>query len=120
MFILTRRTAPRAARTTFSMIGLKVRQGPHQGAQKSTRTGCLRDASRTSLAKVCVVVSMTRSSPAAAGAGGFVARADGALIDVDPVAKSGGGRRLAIRAVTWRVGTVFTISRAREPRQNRG
>src|SRR5882724_8346838 len=105
MFILTRRTAPRAARTTFSMIGLKVRQGPHQGAQKSTNTGCLRDASRTSLAKVWVVVSMTRSSPGAAA--GCLARAEGALIVYRPVAKSGGGRRLAIRAVTWRVGGVF-------------
>ena len=50
-------------------------QGPHQGAQKSTMTGTCIEASSTSRAKVCVVVSLM-SSPAvaagvAAGAAGF-------------------------------------------------
>ncbi len=39
MFILTRRTAPLAARTAFSMTGRSVLHGPHHGAQKSTSTG---------------------------------------------------------------------------------
>src|SRR5262249_43739412 len=88
MFILARRTAPLVARTAFSMIGLSVRHGPHHGAQKSTRTGCLREASSTSLAKVWVVVSMTRSSPRAAG--GSLARTVGALMVAGyPVARGG-------------------------------
>ena len=39
MFILTRRTAPLAARTAFSITGLNILHGPHHGAQKSTSTG---------------------------------------------------------------------------------
>src|SRR5581483_1147467 len=67
MFILTSFTAPLAATTAFSMIGDSVRHGPHHGAQKSTRTGCFREDSITSLAKAWVVVSMTRA-PFCAGA----------------------------------------------------
>ena len=66
IFILTSRTAPRAAFTTFSSTGVSCLQGPHQGAQKSTITGTLRDASITSATKVCVVVSLMRS-PAVSG-----------------------------------------------------
>ena len=42
MSILTSRTRPPAARTTFSSVGVSVLQGPHQVAQKSTRTGTSR------------------------------------------------------------------------------
>src|SRR5688500_7095369 len=70
MFILTSRTLPRAFRTAFSSTGVSCRHGPHQGAQKSTRTGTVRDASSTSARKLCVVVSLMRS-PAADGAGCF-------------------------------------------------
>src|SRR5262249_911462 len=66
IFILTRRTAPRAAFTTFSRTGVSWRHGPHQGAQKSTITGTFRDASITSTTKVCVVVSLIKS-PALSG-----------------------------------------------------
>ena len=60
-----------AARTAFSRIGVSCWQGPHQGAQKSTSTGTLREASSTSARKSWVVVSLMRS--ASAGRGGAVA-----------------------------------------------
>ncbi len=67
MFILTSFTLPLAARTSFSIAGPSVLQGPHQGAQKSTSTGRRRDSSITSLTKPWVVVSATRlSAPAGA------------------------------------------------------
>src|SRR5712671_611140 len=66
IFILTSLTAPLAERTAFSRIGVSCLQGPHHGAQKSTRTGCRRDSSSTSFLKVCVVVSLTRPSAVAA------------------------------------------------------
>jgi hypothetical protein len=59
---LTSFTLPFAARTTFSIAGVSVLQGPHHGAQKSTRTGRVRDSSITSFMKVWAVVSETRSS----------------------------------------------------------
>ncbi len=62
MFILTSFTRPAASLTTFSMMGVSCLQGPHQGAQKSTSTGCWRDASSTSRVKAAVVVSLIRSS----------------------------------------------------------
>ena len=52
MSILTSLTRPPAARTTFSRAGVSCLQGPHQVAQKSTRTGISRDASMTSCMKV--------------------------------------------------------------------
>ena len=66
MFILTSLTAPLAAFTTFSRIGVSCLQGPHQGAQKSTSTGWRLDSSMTSFMKVCVVVSFTTSAATAA------------------------------------------------------
>ncbi len=59
MFILTSFTRPPAAATTFSSAGWSCLQGPHQGAQKSTSTGCLRDSWMTSAVKLAVVVSLT-------------------------------------------------------------
>src|SRR5690606_30291425 len=43
---------------TFSMIGPSVRHGPHHGAQKSTTTGIVFDASSTSRSNVAVVTSI--------------------------------------------------------------
>ncbi len=65
MLILTRRTLPPCARTTFSRMGVSCLQGPHHGAQKSTSTGTLRDASSTSLAKVAAVAFLMMSPSAA-------------------------------------------------------
>ena len=48
------RTVPLEARTTFSRICPNCLQGPHQGAQKSTITGCSNEASTTSAMKVAV------------------------------------------------------------------
>src|SRR5690242_10529991 len=67
MFILTSFTLPPAARTAFSRIGVSCLQGPHQGAQKSTSTGCCMDSARTSWRKFAVVVSFTRSSEEGTG-----------------------------------------------------
>ena len=66
IFILTSFTAPPAAATTFSSAGCNCLQGPHQGAQKSTSTGNLRDSWMTSAAKLAVVTSFTVSGWAAA------------------------------------------------------
>ncbi len=69
MFILTSLTLPPAALTTFSRTGVSCLQGPHQGAQKSTSTGCFIDSAMTSWRKPWVVVSLMRPSPPAAAAG---------------------------------------------------
>src|SRR6476660_8969688 len=66
MLSLTSLTAPLAARTAFSSIGVNCRQGPHHGAQKSTRTGTSREASTTSRMKSLVVVFLMRSVSAVA------------------------------------------------------
>jgi len=50
-----------AARTAFSSAGPRVRQGPHQVAQKSTITGWVFDASITSFMKEASVPSLIRS-----------------------------------------------------------
>ena len=63
MLSLTMRTAPLAARTTFSRIGPSCLQGPHHGAQKSTMTGCSNEASTTSAMKLAVVTSLTGAAP---------------------------------------------------------
>ena len=63
MFILTSSHGAFGGANGLLWIGLSVLHGPHHGAQKSTRTGRRRDSSITSLAKACVVVSRTRSSP---------------------------------------------------------
>ena len=52
MLILTSLTAPFAALTTFSIAGCSCLHGPHHGAQKSTITGTVREASSTSLANL--------------------------------------------------------------------
>ena len=52
-FILTTRTLPSYSLASSSMIGPTARQGPHQGAQKSSRTG--RSDLRTRLSKVASV-----------------------------------------------------------------
>src|SRR6516165_9456854 len=62
IFILTSLTLPFAALTAFSRTGVSCLHGPHQGAQKSTRTGWRLDSSMTSFTKVCVVVSLTNAS----------------------------------------------------------
>ena len=59
---LTSLMAPFAARTAFSRIGVSWRQGPHQGAQKSTTTGTSREASMTSRMKSLVVVFLISSA----------------------------------------------------------
>src|SRR5580698_4898964 len=62
MSILTSLTLPLAASTARSSAGPSVLQGPHQVAQKSTITGCSREASMTSLAKPASLPSLIRSS----------------------------------------------------------
>ena len=68
MSIFTSFTRPPAERTTFSRVGVSCLQGPHQVAQKSTRTGRVREASTTSFMKVFWSPStiMAASSPPAA------------------------------------------------------
>src|SRR5215203_5728281 len=68
MSILTSFTAPLASLTTFSIIGCSVLHGPHHGAQKSTMTGTVREASITSLANLVWSLSLMRSAGAACGA----------------------------------------------------
>src|SRR6476661_1465753 len=68
MLSLTSFTAPLAARTAFSMMGVNWRHGPHHGAQKSTRTGTSREASITSRMKSFVDVFLIRSASAAPAA----------------------------------------------------
>ena len=53
-------------------------QGPHQGAQKSTSTGCCFDASMTSLTKLCVVASVTSDNQGFLGAEAFAKMRRGA------------------------------------------
>src|SRR3990167_10608034 len=69
MSILTSLTAPLASLTTFSIIGWSVLQGPHHGAQKSTMTGTVREASITSLANLVWTLSLMRSAGGGWGAG---------------------------------------------------
>src|SRR5690349_1340903 len=72
MLILTSFTAPLASVTTFSIIGCSVLHGPHHGAQKSTITGTVREASSTSLANLVWSLSLIRSAGGgAAGAAPF-------------------------------------------------
>ncbi len=82
MLILTSRTLPPAARTTRSMIGPSCLQGPHQGAQKSTMTGWLRDASITSFMKFWVSLSLTTSPLAAGLASAFLISPDNRAIPI--------------------------------------
>ena len=62
MSILTIRTAPLAARTVFSSSGPSCLHGSHQGAQKSTMTGTVREVSITSAMKVRSLLSLIRSA----------------------------------------------------------
>src|SRR5689334_4712636 len=71
MLILTSFTAPLAAFTTFSIAGCNCLHGPHHGAQKSTITGTVREASSTSLANLVWSLSLMRSAGAACGAAPF-------------------------------------------------
>src|SRR5262247_2881198 len=71
MLIFTSLTAPLASLTTFSMVGCRVLHGPHHGAQKSTITGTVRDASSTSLANLVWSLSLMRSAGAACVAAPF-------------------------------------------------
>ena len=66
MFIFTSLTRPPAACTARSRTGVSCLHGPHQGAQKSTRTGWLRDSRTTSAENAAVVVSFTSSPTGAA------------------------------------------------------
>ena len=68
MLIFTSLTAPLASLTTFSIIGCSVLQGPHQGAQKSTITGTVCEASITSLANFVWSLSLMRSGGSPCGA----------------------------------------------------
>jgi hypothetical protein len=52
-------------------MGMSCLHGPHQGAQKSTRTGVLADASTTSVMKVFEVTTVALDS--ATGSSWFVA-----------------------------------------------
>src|SRR5579883_2855215 len=63
IFILTSLTLPPAAATAFSSAGANCLQGPHQGAQKSTKTGCLVEATSTSSRNDAVVTSLTAAPP---------------------------------------------------------
>src|SRR5262249_42649191 len=78
MLILTSFTAPLAALTTFSMAGCSCLQGPHHGAQKSTITGTVREASSTSLANLVWSLSFMRSAGAACSAAPF------SMVSMDP------------------------------------
>src|SRR5215207_3017472 len=71
MLILTSLTALLAALTTFSIAGCSCLHGPHHGAQKSTITGTVREASSTSLANLVWSLSLMRSAGAACGAAPF-------------------------------------------------
>src|SRR5580698_4880458 len=86
MFTLPTLTAPVFSEASSSISGAIMRQGPHQGAQKSTNTGV--DDSRTSLRKFSSVNS-----------GSFDIFALLEQFGVTPAFESaaGGGRRQAIR-----------------------
>ena len=56
--IFTSFTRPSNDPVTLSSTGESARHGPHQGAQKSTTTGNVFEASMTSCSKVSVVTSM--------------------------------------------------------------
>src|SRR5665213_1334134 len=66
MSILTSFTGPLAAFTAFSRAGVSWRHGPHQVAQKSTITGTVLEASRTSATKLASEPSLMRSAAWAA------------------------------------------------------
>src|SRR3546814_16889125 len=68
MLTLTSFTAPAALRTTRSSNGVSCLHGPHHGAQKSTSTGTVIEASTTSAMKVLLVASLITSAAAAAAA----------------------------------------------------
>src|SRR4051812_48673558 len=56
---LTTLTLPSFSSASCSSTGPSARQGPHQGAQKSTSTGCEAEAVTTSAAKLAVVTART-------------------------------------------------------------
>ena len=65
---LTSTTLPSVSSITFSMIGPRVRHGPHHGAQRSTTTGTSLDRSITSVSKVASVTSTAAMREKASGA----------------------------------------------------
>src|SRR3569833_2479256 len=69
MLILTSRTLPAFSLITFSMVGVRARQGPHQGSQKSTSTGATNEASMTSALKARSEDSLISAAGGAAGVG---------------------------------------------------
>src|SRR5271170_3692150 len=68
MFILTRVTLPPESATAFSKAGASCLQGPHHGAQKSTRTGWRVDAVNTSARNEAAVTSLTAEAALVWGA----------------------------------------------------
>src|SRR3954471_9819858 len=67
--ILTSTALPFVSSTTFSMIGLKLRHGPHHGAHRSTITTLCIDRSTTSAWNVASVTSTAMSSTLSAALG---------------------------------------------------
>ena len=61
-FVIRSVCAISLARASSSMTGPMRRHGPHQGAQKSITTGCLREASITSFSKFSAVISTLNSA----------------------------------------------------------
>src|SRR5512134_3378452 len=57
-FTLARTKRPAYCAASFSSTGPRARQGPHQGAQKSTSTGSSRERSITSRSNLAAVTSM--------------------------------------------------------------
>src|SRR4029453_1865231 len=96
ILILTSLTLPFCARTAFSSNGVSCLHGPHQGAQKSTSTGTVREASITSLAKVAVVASLMTSLPPAAGFVAFGLPKPNTMVVSKPVVGMLGLLRVAI------------------------
>src|SRR5262249_33837116 len=64
---LVRTTLPSVSSTAFSMMGPRVRHGPHQGAQRSTTTGTSLDRLMTSVSKVASVTSRAAMREKATG-----------------------------------------------------
>src|SRR5262245_66546811 len=59
--ILARRNLPAYSSASFSRTGPKTRQGPHQGAQKSTSTGTSCERCKTVVSKSSSPTSMVHS-----------------------------------------------------------
>src|SRR5262249_23762397 len=64
---LVRTTLPSVSSTAFSMVGPRVRHGPHHGAHRSTTTGTSLDRLMTSASKVASVTSRAAMREKATG-----------------------------------------------------